>query len=116
MVLEAKDLVWRKGKVEGEEFDKQHYYTSPEEYESIFKEYYQKITFLVNCMYWEKKFPWVIIENELCAQKNLKFMGVTDISADYEGSCEITWHFLTIEDPYRLYDIKTKKHKDMAEY
>lgn len=116
VVLEAKDLVRKKKAVEGEAFDKQHYYSNPEEYVSIFKEYYTKISFLVNCMYWEKKYPWVIIESELCAEKNLKLMGITDISADYEGSCQITWHFLTIEDPYWLYDIKTKKHKEMNEY
>lgn len=108
--------MWKKVHVEGEHFDKSHYYSNPEEYVSIFKEYYSKISFLVNCMYWEKKFPRVIIESELCAEKNLKLMGITDISADFEGSCEITWHFLTIEDPYRLYDIKTKKHKEMNEY
>jgi len=43
-------------------------------------------------------------------------MGISDISADYEGSSQITWHYLTIEDPYRLYDIKTKKHKELNEY
>lgn len=67
-------------------------------------------------MYWEKKFPRVIEENELCSAKNMKFMGVTDISADFEGSCGITRHFLNIEDPYWVYDIKTKKHKEMNEY
>lgn len=67
-------------------------------------------------MYWERKFPWVIDETELCAAKQMKFMGVTDISADFEGSCGITRHFLNIEDPYWVYDIKTKKHKEMNEY
>jgi len=55
--MEAKDLVRKKNPVEGEAFDKLHYYSNPEEYVSIFKEYYSKISFLVNCMYWEKKFP-----------------------------------------------------------
>jgi len=87
VVMEAKDLVRKKNHVEGEVFDKAHYYSNPEEYVSIFKEYYSKISFLVNCMYWEKKYPRVIIESELCAEKNLKLMGITDISADYEGSC-----------------------------
>jgi hypothetical protein len=67
-------------------------------------------------MYWEKKFPRVICEKELCAAKKMKFMGVTDISADFEGSCEITRHFLKVEDPYRVYDIKTMKHKELNEY
>lgn len=116
MILEAKDLVKKKSKLEEITFDKNDYYNYPDNYESKFKEYYSKITFLVNCMYWEKKFPRVIIEEELCCAKDIKLMGLTDISADYEGSCEITRHFLSIEDCYRVYDLKTKKHKEINEY
>jgi alanine dehydrogenase len=93
-------------------FDKYDYYSHPELYESKFYEYYDKISFLINCMYWEPKFPRVIIEDEICsAAKSMKFMGFTDISADYEGSIELTRHFLHIEDPYHLYNTQTRKYK-----
>jgi len=31
-------------------------------------------------------------------------MGVTDISADFEGSIEFTSHFTSIEEPFMLYN------------
>lgn len=33
-----------------------------------------------------------------------RFMGLTDISADYEGSIEFTSRFTSIEEPFLLYD------------
>lgn len=116
-VLTQEHLVERK---DGETFDKAHYYANPDMYRSKFKEYYSKITFLVNCMYWEAKFPKVIIEDELweaAASGDMKFLGFTDISADYEGSIEITRKFSDIEDPFELYSPKTRKLKNkIGEY
>lgn len=115
-VLTQKDLVERKDGEVGE-FDKQHYYENPDMYKSKFHIYYDKITFLVNCMYWEAKFPRVIIEDEICAQEKMKFMGFTDISADYEGSIEITRKFSDIEEPFELYCPKSQKIKNkISEY
>lgn len=42
----------------------------------------------------------------------MKFMGFTDISADYEGSIEITREFSDIENPFNLYCPKTRKLKN----
>jgi alpha-aminoadipic semialdehyde synthase len=111
-VLTQKDLVeLKEGGEESKEFDKEHYYAHPFEYKSKFHQYYSKITFLVNCMYWEAKFPRVIIEEELIEQKDMKFLGFTDISADYEGSIEVTREFSEIENPFNLYCPKTQKLK-----
>lgn len=41
----------------------------------------------------------------------MKFLGFTDISADYEGSIEITRRFSDIEQPLHLYSKKTRKLK-----
>lgn len=115
-VLTQKDLVERKDGEVGE-FDKKHYYENPSKYRSKFHNYYDKISFLINCMYWEAKFPRVIIEDELCEQENMKLMGFTDISADFEGSIEITRRFSDIEEPFHLYSPKTRKLKmKISEY
>ena len=110
-VLTAKDLVELK-EDNGEEFNKEDYYSDPSKYKSKFKNYYDKITFLVNCMYWEAKFPRVIIEDELCDAVGTKFLGFTDISADYEGSIEVTREFSDIEEPFNLYSRETRKLKN----
>ena len=112
VVLTAKDLVEPIDEsLKDKDFDKQHYYDNPSLYKSKFHNYYDKITFLVNCMYWESKFPRNIIEEELCAQKDMKFLGFTDISADYEGSIQVTREFSNIEDPFNLYCPKTRTLK-----
>ena len=110
-VLTQKDLVELKDET-GADFDKEHYYSNPSLYKSKFKNYYEKITFLINCMYWEAKFPRVIIEDELCEAISTKFLGFTDISADYEGSIEITRDFSNIEEPFNLYSRKDRKLKN----
>jgi hypothetical protein len=55
--MRAKDLVRRK---DGNPFDKEDYYRNPEQYESKFYEYLPHIHFLIECIYWEKKFPRVL--------------------------------------------------------
>ena len=66
-------------------------------------------------MYWEDKYPRVVIEDELCAPEKIKFMGLTDISADYEGSIEITRDFLPIEDPFWAYNRKEHQYRHLSE-
>jgi len=47
----------------------------------------------------------------------MKFLGFTDISADFEGSIEITRQFNNIENPFNLYSLKTRKIKEkIADY
>jgi alpha-aminoadipic semialdehyde synthase len=100
----SKDLVRRK---DGGEFEKGHYYKHPQEYEPIFYEYLQYVSFLVECIYWEPRFPRVLTKAELkdaVQEERNKLMGVCDISADYEGSIEFTSRFTSIEEPFLVYD------------
>mmetsp|Transcript_22071 Transcript_22071/g.21840 ORF Transcript_22071/g.21840 Transcript_22071/m.21840 type:complete len:238 (-) Transcript_22071:517-1230(-) len=109
-VLREKDLAERI-EPNGEEFDVRHYYDNPSEYKPKFKKYYDQISFLVNCQYWDAKYVRNIYEKDLCEAIGTKFMGFTDISADYEGSIEVTREFSNIEDPFNLYCRKTQKLK-----
>ena len=56
----AKDLVRLKEGDNDEPFDKAHYYKNPHLYQSKFYEYLPDISFLVNGVYWEPKFPRVL--------------------------------------------------------
>ena len=96
------------------QFNKQHYYKHPEEYEGFFKEYLDLVTWLVNGIYWEAKYPRVLSKQDLkeaVEAGKSKLMGVTDISADYEGSVEFCSHFTSIEDPYLLYNSVSSEFK-----
>lgn len=102
----SKDLVQLKTPNE-EPFDKSNYYKNPHLYESKFHKYLPFVSFLVNGIYWEPKYPRVLSTDELrTAQKSGKsaLMGVCDISADYEGSVEFTRRFTSIEEPFLVYD------------
>lgn len=99
---------------EGKPFDKSHYYTNPEEYEGYFEEYLDCVNFLVNDIYWEVKYPRLITKKGLkvaVESGKCRFMGVTDISADFEGSIEFTSQFTSIEEPFLLYNAVSQTFK-----
>ena len=83
----AKHLV--RPKDDSQSFDKTDYYNNPRKYESKFYEYLPFISFLVNGIYWEAKFPRILTIEELreaVEEKRSRLLGVCDISADFMGS------------------------------
>lgn len=112
-VFGSEDLV--RPKKEGQPFVKSDYRAEPSNYKGVFDEYLDIVSWLVNGIYWEAKFPRVITKDDLKNAQNAgkcKLMGVTDISADYEGSCEFTSRFTSIEEPYLLYTAQSDSFKE----
>jgi alpha-aminoadipic semialdehyde synthase len=72
------------------------------------------VSWLVNGIYWEPKYPRVLTKNALRkaheAGEN-RLMGVCDISADYEGSIEFTSEFTSIEEPFLLWDVEKEEFR-----
>lgn len=102
--FEAKHLVRHK---DGKPFDKKDYYANPNEYEAKFYEYLPYVTWLINGIYWEAKYPRILTIDELRdaqADGTCRLLGVCDISADYQGSIEFTSRFTSIEEPFLLWD------------
>ncbi|MEO1334975.1 MAG: hypothetical protein AAFV29_05005, partial [Myxococcota bacterium] len=62
VVFEERDMVVRK---DGGDFDLEEYYTSPHLYESCFAQYLPKLSMLVNCIYWEEKYPRLVTKRDL---------------------------------------------------
>jgi alpha-aminoadipic semialdehyde synthase len=60
----SKDLVQLKTPTD-EPFDKSNYYKNPHLYESKFQKYLPFVSFLVNGIYWEPKYPRVLSTDEL---------------------------------------------------
>ena len=76
-------------------FDLQEYYAHPELYHSIFEKYLPKLTVLMNCIYWNPKYPRLITRDfirhaSIAPDFLLKVIG--DTSCDPQGGCEITDH------------------------
>lgn len=114
-IFTAKDLVELKNPVEGQAFDKKHYYSEPNKYKSKFHKYLPFISWLVNGIYWEPKYPRVLSNKDLKIAHeagNNRLMGVCDISADYEGSIEFTSQFTSIEEPFLVWDCVTQEFKN----
>jgi alanine dehydrogenase len=88
-------------------FDLQDYYDHPEKYRSRFHTYLPHLTLLVNCVYWEAKYPRLVTKADLKqlyggAKPRLRVIG--DISCDIEGAIEGTVKSTEPGDPVFVYD------------
>jgi alpha-aminoadipic semialdehyde synthase len=91
-------------------FDLQDYYDSPEKYRSVFHTYLPHLNILVNCIYWEEKYPRLVTKADLrqlyggegTERPRLQVIG--DISCDVEGAVEATVKCTEPGDPVFVYD------------
>ncbi|CAA7395006.1 unnamed protein product [Spirodela intermedia] len=99
-------------------FDKDEYYAHPKRYEPIFhKTIAPYASVIVNCMYWEKRFPQLLTNKQLheLASKKCPLVGISDITCDIGGSMEFVNQTTSIEKPFFRYNAITNSyHEDMA--
>jgi saccharopine dehydrogenase (NAD+, L-lysine forming) len=89
------------------DFDLQHYYQYPEAYKNQFEKYIPKLTVLMNCMYWDDRYPRIVTKDYLSmlyrqGEPKLKVIG--DVTCDPDGSIECTHKGTEIEDPVFVYN------------
>ncbi len=89
------------------EFDLQHYYAHPEAYKNQFEKYIPKLSVLMNCMYWDDRYPRIVTKDYLeqlfrNGEPKLKVIG--DVTCDPDGSIECTHKGTEIEDPVFVYN------------
>ncbi|KAF0197124.1 MAG: aa [Bacteroidetes bacterium] len=92
---------------DGVGFDLQDYYTNPGNYHSIFEKYIPHLSLLMNCMYWDTRYPRIVTKDYLekafkAGRPKLTVIG--DVTCDPDGSIEITHHGTEIEDPVFVYN------------
>lgn len=93
-------------------FDLQEYYNHPERFVSQFEKYIPHLTILMNCMYWDKRYPIIVTKDyleKLYANGNPKLLVIGDVTCDPDGSIECTFKGTEIEDPVFVYNPKTRK-------
>jgi alpha-aminoadipic semialdehyde synthase len=89
-------------------FDLQDYYHHPEKYRSRFENYLPHLTVLVNCIYWDDRYPRLVTLDYLKRAYSgsqpppLKVVG--DISCDIEGSVQCTVKATDPGDPVYVYN------------
>lgn len=97
-------------------FELQDYYNHPEKYRSIFEEYVSDLTILMNCVYWDDRYPRLVTKDFVKANyENLKLQVIGDISIDINGAIEFTEKSTTSDAPSFIYNPKTNSIKDGVE-
>ena len=104
--------------IHGEAFDLQDYFTNPQNYKSKFEKYIPYLSMLINCVYWDKRFPKLLTKDfleKLYSKGRPRLMVIGDISCDVEGAVECTLKSTTIEEPIYVYDPNTRDIRMGAE-
>ncbi|XP_052198511.1 alpha-aminoadipic semialdehyde synthase isoform X2 [Diospyros lotus] len=114
-VVTCQDMVEPKAGTKS--FSKADYYAHPEHYNPIFHEKIAPYaSVIVNCMYWEKRFPRLLTTNQVqdLMRKGCPLVGISDITCDIEGSIEFVDQNTLIDSPFFRYDpINNSYHHDM---
>jgi alanine dehydrogenase len=98
-------------------FSLQDYYQYPETYAGRFEEHLDYLDVLVNCIYWEPRYPRLLTRAWAAhrfadAGKTPRLKIVGDISCDIDGSIEPTAKASTPEEPFFVYNPATGKVVD----
>lgn len=91
------------------------YYQHPEKYSPVFERYLKHLDVLVNCIYWEEKYPRLVTLQDLQAlytQPTPKLRVISDISCDIKGSIEATVRATEPDNPVYVYDVTKEKDID----
>jgi hypothetical protein len=91
-------------------FALEEYTEFPERYRAAFAPYLAHLHVLVNCIYWEPKYPRLVTRDAIgslyaAGQPNLRVIG--DISCDVEGAIEVTVKATEPNDPIYVYNPET---------
>ena len=93
--------------ISGEPFDLHDYYANPQNYISKFEKYIPHLSVLINCIYWDKRYPRLVTKEYLkkaFLKGRPKLTVIGDISCDVQGSVECTLKPTPISDPIYVFD------------
>ncbi len=87
-------------------FDLQDYYQNPQVYRSVFPHYLPRLSILMNCIYWDERYPRLFtkefLKENFTGQMKLQVVG--DISVDINGAIEFTEKSTTPDNPVFVYN------------
>jgi saccharopine dehydrogenase (NAD+, L-lysine forming) len=98
--IESWDYVSRK---EGREFDLQHFYYQPEDYEPDFYKYSAVADLFIACHYWDPRSP-VLLDAGDYRKPDFNISVIADISCDIPGPIASTLRASSIDYPFYGYD------------
>lgn len=101
------------GRGAGAAFDLQDYYRHPANYKPVLSKYLPHLTVLVNCIYWDARYPHFVSKEDLKSlyggteRPRLRVIG--DISCDVEGGIEATVKVTSPEVPVYVFDTRREE-------
>ena len=96
---------------DGSEFNLQHFFDHPYEYESTFLPYTKVTDFFIPCHFWDQRSPVFMTKEDMKAD-DFKMDVIADVSCDIAGPIPSTIRPSTIAEPLYGYDAKTEKEVD----
>ena len=99
----------------GHPFDLPEFYAHPELYRGVFARHVPFLSVLVNCVYWEAKYPRLVTKAFLrrhFAEDAPRLRVIGDISADIEGAVECDTHTTEADNPVYVFDPATGETAD----
>lgn len=91
----------------GARFDLQDYYQHPDRYRSCFEQYVPHLTVLMNCNYWDSRYPRLVtkeyIQELFSGDKPPRLRLIGDASCDIEGGIECTVQSTEPDEPVYVY-------------
>jgi hypothetical protein len=99
------------GRIDGKEFNKQEFYSTPELYTSIFSRFIPQSDMYIPCHFWSSKSPVIITQQDLQIY-NRRLSVVADISCDVVGPIASTIRSSKISDAIYGYDPHTGNEID----
>jgi alpha-aminoadipic semialdehyde synthase len=103
---------------EGKAFELNEYYEHPERFRGTFFQYADKLSLLMNCIYWEERYPRLIDKDQfkqLWADGAAKLTVLGDISCDIDGALACTTRATGPSNPVYVYDPTTGETIDGVE-
>lgn len=102
-VFKEEDMVVPKSRQDG--FVLQDYYDHPEKYTGIFENYLPHLSMLINCIYWDERYPRLVTKEYLQHRwRGTRLSVIGDISCDIDGSIEVTRKVTEPGNPTYVYD------------
>lgn len=98
-----------------DEFELQDYYDHPEKYRGTFESYVPHLTMIMNCIYWEEKYPRLVSKEylkQLYSEGKPRLRVIGDISCDIDGAIECTVRSTKVDKPVFVYNPLTGETSD----
>ncbi len=98
-------------RINGKEFDLQHFFDFPQEYENSFLPFTKETDLLIACHFWDPRAP-VLMKKEDMRKNDFRISVIADISCDVNGPIPSTIRVSTIINPFYGYDPVTDRETD----